>query len=125
MQSNLEEASWAGPGAQSGDAAPVRVDIEDRSEAFVLTADLPGFGREDVELRVDDRTLRIDADRTPAETDGEFVRRERSRGSVGRSVTLPDAVAVDGIDATLADGVLTVRLPKRDPDDGGTRIEVN
>jgi HSP20 family protein len=97
----------------------VPVDVEDTGEAFVVTADLPGFDREDIDVQLAGETLTVSADHTDErEEGGRYIRRERTQQSVSRSVRLPDPVAEDGTEATYADGVLTVRLPKVGADDG-------
>ena len=101
-------------------AGSVPVDVEDAGDAFVVTADLPGYDREDIDVQLAGETLTVSADRTEEreDRDGRYIRRERSRGSVSRSVRLPDPVDEDGTEATYADGVLTVRLPKVGAEDG-------
>lgn len=95
----------------------VAVDLRDEGEAFVLVVDLPGVGASDVDLTVEDRTVTVAADREdPADDDERYLLRERRRGNVERGVTVPDPIEQDEADATIDDGVLTVRLPKR----GGT-----
>jgi HSP20 family protein len=90
-----------------------------------VTADLPGFEKEDIEVTLADRTLRIEAEHdAEVSTEGEYVRRERRHESASRSVRLPEAVAEEGIEATHSNGVLTVTLPKRDAE-GGTRIDID
>jgi HSP20 family protein len=107
-----------------GMTASVAVDVRDRGDAFVVTADLPGFSKDDIEVTLADRTLRIEADHeSEVSTEGEYVRRERRHESASRSVGLPEAVAEEGIEATYSNGVLAVTLPKRDAE-GGTRIDI-
>lgn len=103
----------------------VAVDVEDRGDAFVVTADVPGFGKDDIDVTLADRMLRIAAEREEEseEAGADFLRRERHRTSASRSVRLPEAVEEDDITATYRHGVLTVTLPKRQGD-GGQRIEV-
>ena len=106
----------------------VLVDVEDQAEAFVVTADLPGFDREDIDLNLRDDTLELSASQeTTEETDtGTYVRRERRRSDVSRSVYLPDPVVAEETSATYENGVLTVTLPKATPEeDEGTDIPVN
>lgn len=131
MQENFDNAAelWDPDAVDAGlpETAGLRIDLEDTGDELVLTADLPGFDAEDIDVRVNDRTLDVSAERddaTEAET-GEFVRRERRHSSVSRSVSLPAPVDAGGIDATHNNGVLTVRMPKLDSDAGGTRIDVN
>ena len=113
------------PFGMTGMAGSIAVDVADHDDEFVVTADLPGFDKDDIDVNLADRTLRIDADHEEAETEesAEYLRRERTRQSLSRSVTLPETVDEEGIAATFTNGVLTVTLPKRDAE-GGKRIEI-
>jgi HSP20 family protein len=111
MQENFQEASrlWNTEtlGSEAQRSAVVSVDLENRAEELVLTADLPGFSKEDIDVRVTDRTLRLEAEheRTSAEDEtGEYVRRERRRTSIARSIPLPEAVDADEISARYTNG---------------------
>ncbi|WP_251330404.1 Hsp20/alpha crystallin family protein [Haloplanus pelagicus] len=133
MQENVENAArmWDPEEFEGGlprpGSAGMSVDLEDTGDELVLTGDLPGFETEDIDVRMVDRTLQISAERDEeAESDaGEYVRRERRHASVSRSISLPEAVDESDITARYNNGVLTVRMPKREPDDRGTRIDVN
>ena len=106
----------------------VPVDLIDEGESYVVTADLPGYEKEDIDVRVSGSTLMIRAERSTeteeADGDGEFVRRERSRESVNRSVQLPERVSQDETDASYQNGVLTVSLPKETSLDSGESIPI-
>jgi HSP20 family protein len=108
-----------------GATEPIPVDVRDGSGEFVVTADLPGYEKDDIGVTLADRTLRIEAEHeTHAEIEeGEYVRRERNHESVSRSVRLPEPVREDGVSASFSNGVLTVTLEKRDAD-GGTQIDI-
>lgn len=108
-----------------GATEPVAVDVRDADGEFVATADLPGYEKDDIEVTLADRTLRIEADReTHAESEeGEYIRRERTYESVSRSVSLPEPVDAEGVSASFSNGVLTVTLTKQDAD-GGTQIDI-
>lgn len=120
MTEQFDEAatSW---GEEVGDMAGSQpaVDVVDGSEEVVVTVNMPGFSQADIDLRVSDRTLRIEAQRSDeTEADrGEFVRRERKRSSTSRSVRLPADVDAGAASATLQNGVLTVTLPKEETED--------
>ena len=92
------------------------VDLLERDEEFEATVDLPGFERDDVDVRVTDHMLRIEGERdAPAEEpddDERYLRRERRHDSVRRSIRLPDDVDANGVTAAMRNGVLTVTLPK-------------
>lgn len=113
-------------GRRCENAKPVRVDLEDKDDEFVLTAELPGFDEDDIDVRVTDRTLRLEAEHAEeTEEEGEYVKRERHRVSVARSISLPEAVEVDDFSATFNNGVLTVHLPKNEPVTQGKQVEIS
>lgn len=118
VTSELEGETW-------GRARSVPVDVVDDGDTFIVTVDLPGFEKDDIDVTVADTTVRIAAEReTAAEAAGEsFLRRERKRGAMSRSVRLPEPVADEGVEASYGNGVLTVTLPKLGGE-GGTRIEI-
>lgn len=105
----------------------LKVDVEDLRDEYVVTADLPGFEKEDIEVELADETLRIAADRetsSEAEEAGRYVRRERSRESTSRSVSLPEPVDEEGVSARFKNGVLTVTLPKLHTAADGHSIDI-
>jgi HSP20 family protein len=95
---------------------PFRVDLQDRGDAFTLTAELPGFDRQDIKLRVQAGVLTIQADHAANEEKLEsgWILRERHAGSYSRSFTLTD-IQEDAITATYQNGLLTLNLPKQKP----------
>jgi HSP20 family protein len=106
----------------------VPVDLLDEGESYVITADLPGYEKEDIDVRLSGSTLMIRGERSTEseETDesGEYVQRERSRESVNRSVRLPERVAQSETDASYQNGVLTVTLKKETSLDDGESIPI-
>lgn len=102
------------------------VDVIEETDAFVVQAELPGFEPDDIELTYGDGTLYLNgerAERVEAGDDASYLRRERTT-TIDRTIPIPDGVDADGIEADFEDGVLTVTLPKLDPDDGGKPIEI-
>ncbi|MGB9964288.1 Hsp20/alpha crystallin family protein [Halobacterium sp. CBA1126] len=102
------------------------VDVEDVDGEFVVTADLPGFAKDDIDVEVHERTLRVDA-RHEEETDADednYVRRERSKRSLSRSVTLPEEVDEAAATASFENGVLTVTLPKSHASEESTSVDI-
>jgi len=87
------------------------VEVEDH---FVLRADLPGLSEGDVNIEVQDAALTISGERKAEHEQREkgWYRIERSFGSFSRSLTLPDGVDPERIEASFSDGVLEVRIPK-------------
>ena len=120
------------------------IDIAEYDDEFVVMADLPGYDREDIDVRADDGRLTISAERDtahghedaePGHDDAEhghddagrrYLRRERRHESVTRSLDLPGSVIESAATATFQNGVLTVTLPKEmhDETDDGHRIDV-
>jgi HSP20 family protein len=90
------------------------MDLVEAEDHFLLKADLPGLGEDDVSIEVQDGTLSISGERRAEhETrEGGFYRVERATGSFSRSLTLPDGVDPDAISAEFDRGVLSVRIPK-------------
>jgi len=96
------------------------VDVVEDDESIVVTADIPGFDREDIEIRVTDHTLRIDAEHeeTVDESEDErYLRRERRHRSMSRSIQLPSEVDTGNVEARIKNGVLSITLPKTEPED--------
>jgi HSP20 family protein len=90
------------------------VDVFDTKDAIVLKAELPGMKPEDIDIEIDDNVLTIKGERRFRETveDGRYYRLERSYGHFSRSLTLPQGVRGDQIEARFDQGVLEVRVPK-------------
>lgn len=90
------------------------MDLVETDEHFVLRADLPGMSHDDVDLSLEDNVLTLSGERkSEHEERGEgFYRVERASGAFSRSLTLPEGVDGDAIQATFDKGVLEVRIPK-------------
>ena len=90
------------------------MDLVETDEHFVLRADLPGLGPDDVNIEVEDSVLTVSGERKEEhETSREgFYRVERASGSFRRSLTLPEGVQLDDIAASFDKGVLEIRIPK-------------
>jgi HSP20 family protein len=118
---------------EPGGADGPPVDILDRSDAFVVTVDLPGYDRESIDVTVSGDRLTVVAERereresasTSEAVGGQYVRRERRHERRSRELTLPETVDEEGAEATYEGGILTVTLPKRDPAEESHRIEVD
>jgi HSP20 family protein len=90
------------------------MDLVETDEHFVLRADLPGLSEEDVAIELEDNVLTVSGERKAEHEDKKegFYRVERSYGQFRRSLTLPEGVDADGIEASFDKGVLEVRIPK-------------
>ena len=93
------------------------VDIfETENHDLVVRAELPGIGREDIEVSVENSTLVLKGEKKfDAEVKEESYRRiERSYGAFHRSFSLPNTVDTSKVSADFKNGVLTVKLPFRE-----------
>jgi HSP20 family protein len=90
------------------------MDLVETEDHFLLKADLPGMKQDDVSIEFSDGTLTISGERKIEYERKEkgFFRLERSFGKFSRSLTLPDGVDPDKIQAAFHDGVLDVTIPK-------------
>jgi HSP20 family protein len=90
------------------------MDLVEAEDHFVLKADLPGLSEGDVNIEVQDGSLTISGERRAEHTEQErgFYRIERAFGGFNRSLTLPDGVDPDRIEASFSHGVLEVKIPK-------------
>jgi len=90
------------------------MDLVETDDHFVLKADLPGLGADDVNIEVEDNVLTVSGERkVEHESSREgFYRVERASGSFRRSLTLPEGVKLEDIAANFDKGVLEIRIPK-------------
>lgn len=91
-----------------GGAFTPALDIVSQRDGMVITVELPGVPREDVNVELEGSTLNLTGERKPRE--GRLQRWERPCGRFQRSLALP--VGEWDVSATLRDGVLTVRVKK-------------
>ncbi len=97
----------------SGDWSP-RVDISETDTEFVIKAEIPEVGKDDVKVSVDNGVLSIKGERKQEkeEKGKKFHRVERYYGSFQRSFSLPDNIDAAGVKAVFKDGMLNVTMPK-------------
>ena len=107
------------PNAPNGGGAALRrwipaMDVVETDDHFVLRADLPGMTESDVNIELDDNVLTISGERKSEHEQSRegYYRVERASGSFSRSLTLPEGVDAEGIQASFDNGVLEVRIPK-------------
>ena len=103
------------------------VDLYETADDYVLTAELPGLTREQIDIHAEERRIVIRGARgadpgrdIPCE---QYHRVERGHGRFSRAVSLPDIIEVGAITADLKDGILTITIPKA-RDRAARRIDV-
>lgn len=97
-------------------AASFTADLSETSDAYVLKASLPGVPAADIDVEATPEGVSVSGEyRREASAEGaSYVRRERSRGRFVRSFAVPQRIKPELVEATHADGVLTVVMPKAD-----------
>lgn len=104
-----EETTWA------GNTYEPAVDIWESDEELVLMADVPGAGKDDVEIDLHDDVLTIDARVTPDDYEGlRPLYSEYNVGNYYRRFSLGETIDQQKISAEMEEGVLRVTLPKRE-----------
>lgn len=91
-------------------------DVSETPEHLILRLEVPGLERDDVKLSIERNTITVRGEkRQETTTENEnFYRSERSYGSFERSFALPAHVDTDSVKASMENGVLTIRLPRRE-----------
>jgi HSP20 family protein len=90
------------------------MDLVEAEDQFLLRADLPGLTDDDVNIEVRDNALTIAGERKAEHEQREkgWYRLERQFGRFSRSISLPEGINADAIDASFRDGVLEIKIPK-------------
>jgi HSP20 family protein len=93
------------------------VDVEDRGKEYRLSADLPGFNKEEINIEISDDSVMIHAKKTMTEEEKNknYIRRERAAQSFYRRIGLPEKVKSDDAKASLNNGILEIILAKKEP----------
>ena len=86
------------------------VNVREEDDAYVLSALVPGLKSDDVNIQVLDDVVRIEGEYKQDET--QYLMLELPHGSFTRTLRLPAVIDADHVEAKIADGVLTLTLPK-------------
>ncbi len=105
-------------GSETESATPASwaptVDLRETDEAFILTAELAGLNKKDIEISLEEDTLTLSGERKfekESENDN-YHRVERSYGQFRRSFSLPNTIEGDKVSAKFTNGLLTLTIPK-------------
>jgi HSP20 family protein len=100
---------WAGENARGAEFT-LPVDVREEDAAYTISAIVPGLKAEDITIQILDDVLTIEGARP--DEDAAYVLRELPYGTFHRSLRLPVPVDADAAEASVAEGVLTLRIPK-------------
>jgi HSP20 family protein len=101
---------WMAAEEQAPAPRSLAVNVRDDSDAFVLTGLVPGLKAGDLTIQVLEDTVRIEG--KIAEAEDVYLLQELPAGSFRRELRLPTPLDADKVEANIADGILTLRLPK-------------
>jgi len=93
----------------------MRTDIKEKDDSYSLVIDVPGFGKEDIKISLENGYLTVEAakDESKENKDSHFLRRERYYGSAARTFYVGDDIAQEDVKAAYDKGVLTLTVPKQ------------
>jgi HSP20 family protein len=93
------------------------MDIKDTGEELLIEAEMPGIPKENIDIQLTENSIEICGEiREEVKKDQEgYIRQERSYTTCQRQMPLPAEIVPDKADATLADGILHIKLPKKKP----------
>jgi HSP20 family protein len=109
---HLLHGAWPDAGAAGGMPWVPAVDVEETDDAWIVDAELPGVRKQDVNIELRGGELAIHGEVLERERKGILRHRTRRVGRFEYHLTLPSEVDADAIDASMDDGVLTLRIPK-------------
>jgi len=88
------------------------VDLYETAGAFVLTAELPGLTRDDIDIHAEETRIVIRGERAGHVPCEQYHRVERGHGRFSRAFMLPEPIDIEAVTADLKDGLLTITIPK-------------
>ncbi|MGZ8993723.1 MAG: Hsp20/alpha crystallin family protein [Burkholderiaceae bacterium] len=103
-------------GNEALQAPQIRVDVNEKEDAFVVKADIPGIRKEDIDVSVNGNSLTISAEvkkESDEKKDGKVLRSERYYGVATRSMSFGNDVDATAAKAKYENGVLELTLPKK------------
>jgi HSP20 family molecular chaperone IbpA len=93
----------------------MRTDIKENGTGYILDLEVPGFGKEDIKISLENGYLTIEAKReeTKENKDLHFLRKERTFGSAARTFFVGEDLTQEDIKASYDKGILTLNIPKQ------------
>ena len=93
----------------------MKTDIRENEHDYILDIDVPGFGKEDIKISLENGYLTVEAkkEESKEEKANHYLRRERTVGSAARSFFVGEDVAEHDVKASFDKGVLSLSIPKQ------------
>jgi len=112
----VRPVAFEGRGALAGELPRMKVEVAEKNGAYLVTAELPGVKKEDIDVAIDANQVTLSAavkrEHEVSEED-RILHSERSFGKLSRSLTLPQELDETRAEAKFRDGVLELTLPKK------------
>lgn len=109
-------SAWLNAGLSGGGGFPP-INVFRKGDGLALIAEVPGVNKEDIEVQVKGRSVRLSGGKAVGYPDASAVhRRERAAGRFDRVLSLPIEIDPDHVEAEFRDGVLTVSLNRAERD---------
>jgi HSP20 family protein len=109
-------SNWASLPSTLGEEFTPLADVEETEDAYLVEIELPGVKREDISVEVAGRRLTVSGERKERQRVGILRRRTRTVGRFHYEVVLPGDLVEDEVEASLDEGVLSLRVPKPERD---------
>lgn len=102
----------------------MRTDIKENDKSFELHIDLPGFKKEEINAELKDGYLTVSTNKNVENNtdDSKFILRERYSSNCSRSFYVGDAVSENDIHAAFENGILTISIPKKAPEEAPKKM---
>ena len=103
-----------------------KVDVEENKDNYLVTAELPGVNKDEVDIEMNEGTMNISIKREENvdEENKNYIHKERRYSSMSRNIYLEDAKS-QGIKANLDNGVLKITVPKESKPDSSVKIDID
>jgi len=93
-----------------------RIDIKEDEKEYSITAEVPGYSREEINIEVNNGVLNISSEHKEdkEEKKKDYIYKERSERSFRRAIRIPENIRAEEMNATLNNGLLTLVIPKKE-----------
>lgn len=123
---HIMKRMWEPVGEEIRSFGSFPVDISETEEEVIIKADLPGFSKDEISIKLTEDTADISAQHKEkkVERTEKSYRAERKFGSFRRFLTLPTKIDYNKVEAKFENGVLTIRAPKKEKKKVGKEVKI-